>query len=95
MKKLSLRLITTFILVIPLFFSCEKNEVISDRSSLTNEILLQKGETFLEFTTHQAFEDSVKILSSMSRYQLNAWEQNRNFVSLRTVYETIIEQESA
>jgi hypothetical protein len=95
MKKLSLRLITTFVLVIPLFFSCEKNEVTIDRNSLTNEILLQKAETFLEFTTHQAFEDSVKILSSLSRHQLSAWEQKRNFVSLRTMFETIIEQESA
>ncbi len=95
MKKLSLRLITTFVLVIPLFFSCEKNEVTFDRNSLTNEILLQKAETFLEFTTHQAFEDSVKILSSLSRHQLSAWEQKRNFVSLRTMFETIIEQETA
>lgn len=97
MKKLFIKLILLCSIVFSFSISCENENFTPKTDDITfdNRSMLEKADAFLHFSSNEAFEDSVKLLSSLTRSELDSWEHSRKFVSLRNTYETIIDQETA
>jgi len=95
MKKFPVKLIVYSLVAIPIFISCENNDPTAkvDRMSPSGRMILENASSYLTFSTHQAFADSVQLLSKLNRSQLDSWEKSTKFSSLRRVYETIVDHE--
>ena len=85
MKNFPIKLCAYFLMAIPLFVACEKENVLRDidPSLQVTPAFLKNEDKYLEFSSRQAFSDSVKLLSTLTRYQLDRWEDEKGFVSLR------------
>ncbi len=102
MKKLTTKLIVYSLVAIPLFVSCENNDPTAKAEypnsrvgqlSLSDQIVLENADNYLTFSSHETFEDSIKILSKLDRSQLDTWEKSKKFSSLRRVFEAIVDHE--
>lgn len=79
----------TALCFIVLMFACQKE------SSLIPATAARSDEKYLEFKDKDEFDKTVKDLAKKSRQELDAWDKANNFVSLRGLYEQIIDEENA
>jgi hypothetical protein len=65
--------------------SCQKNGNVSPSASVN------LSEKYLEFKDFLDFHEKLKSLEKQSRIELDAWNTQMNFTSLRSIYERIID----
>lgn len=70
--------------------SCRDNAIPLQEKSKVSE---SYNSTFLEFKDVKAFMAKLTEVSKMKKEQLGEWEQSRGFVSMRSIYENILDLE--
>jgi len=90
MKKLCTNASIGVTLVMLLFGACQ-----NDKTTLPNPEQVGPQAAYLQFEKPEDFKNALMETSKMSREELNAWDKTKGFVSLRSIYEQIVDEESA
>lgn len=90
MKKLCIRASFSVTLVMLLFGACQ-----NDKTAQPNPVQVGTQATYLRFDTPEDFKKALMETSKMSREELDAWDKTKGFISLRSIYEQIVDEESA
>ena len=79
----------TALCFIVLMFACQK-----ESSLIPTATSSQISENYLEFKDKDEFDKTVKDLAKKSRQELDDWDKTKNFVSLRGLFDRIVDEEN-
>jgi hypothetical protein len=72
-----------------LFGACQ-----NDKTAQPNPVPVGSQATYLRFDTPEDFKKALMETSKMSRKELDDWDKSKGFVSLRSIYEQIVDEEN-
>lgn len=89
MKKLCTNASLSVTLVMLLFGACQ-----NDKTTLPNSEQVGPQAAYLQFEKPEDFKKALLETSKMGREQLDVWDKSKGFVSLRSIYNQIVDEES-